>query len=308
MQQTNLLQVDSLCKSYTNVQAVNRISFDVSHGDIFAFLGPNGAGKTTTLRMLLGIIKPDSGSINWGLNSQNRKPQPKQIGYLPEERGLYPDQTVIKILVYLASVRGMEPVQAKKAAIQWLEKLELADRANEKLQNLSKGNQQKVQFVASILHKPEFAILDEPFSGFDPVNQELFITFIREINEQGTTVLLSAHQMALVERIAHKIFIINKGSELFNGKLTDIYSLSERGNYINLETSETLSIDKLLLIPGIDEVKQSGTNAYKLHLAKGLKPGDILHALAGFGGIESIQTGKQSLHDIYIELVKNQKA
>lgn len=221
---TTVLRVNSISKSFANIMAVNNISFTVNQGDIFAFLGPNGAGKTTTLRVILDIIKPDDGEIEWCLNGRrDHLPEASQIGYLPEERGLYPDIPVIKSLVYLASIRGMEKGEAKKAAMEWLEKLGLANRAKEKLQVLSKGNQQKIQFIASILHKPAFAILDEPFSGLDPVNQESFIDFIKEINNQGTTILLSAHQMPLVEKLANKIFLINNGQELYNGTLQGIY-------------------------------------------------------------------------------------
>jgi ABC-2 type transport system ATP-binding protein len=174
--QKTVLSVNSISKDFLNVKAVNNISFTVEQGDIYAFLGPNGAGKTTTLRMLLDIIKPDSGKIEWNLNGkQNRLPDAGEIGYLPEERGLYLDIPILKSLVYLATIRGMEKADAKKTALFWLERLGLADRAKEKLQVLSKGNQQKIQFIASILHKPQFAILDEPFSGLDPINQETFI-------------------------------------------------------------------------------------------------------------------------------------
>lgn len=222
--QREVLHVKSISKRFSNVQAIKDISFSVEQGDIFAFLGPNGAGKTTTLRILLDIIKADTGQIEWNLNgSANQLPQAAEIGYLPEERGLYLDIPIIKSLIYLASIRGMDKHEAKKAAMEWLEKLELADRAKEKLQVLSKGNQQKIQFIASILHKPAFAILDEPFSGLDPLNQEIFIDFIKEINKQGTTILLSAHQMQLVEKTAHKIFLINKGEVLYNGSLNGIY-------------------------------------------------------------------------------------
>ena len=222
--QKTVLSVNSISKEYLNVKAVNKISFAVERGDIYAFLGPNGAGKTTTLRMLLDIIKPDSGQIEWNLNGKrNLLPDAGYIGYLPEERGLYLDIPIIKSLVYMANIRGMEKTVAKKKAMEWLERLGLADRAKEKLQVLSKGNQQKIQFVASILHKPEFAILDEPFSGLDPINQEIFIDFIKEINNEGTTILLSAHQMSLIEKIADKIFLINNGNELYNGTLSGIY-------------------------------------------------------------------------------------
>ena len=179
-----ILQVISISKSFLNIQAVKDITFSVEQGEIFAFLGPNGAGKTTTLRILLDIIRADNGNIYWNLNdSKSSLPSSEHIGYLPEERGLYLDIPILRSLVYLASIRGMNPAKAKQKALEWLERLELTNRANEKLQALSKKNQQKIQFIASILHQPSFAILDEPFSGLDPLNQEKFIEYIKEIRK-----------------------------------------------------------------------------------------------------------------------------
>lgn len=304
--QSEVLQVKSISKRFSNVQAIKDISFSVEQGDIFAFLGPNGAGKTTTLRILLDIIKADTGQIEWNLNgSTNQLPQAAEIGYLPEERGLYLDIPIIKSLIYLASIRGMDKHEAKKAAMEWLEKLELADRAKEKLQVLSKGNQQKIQFVASILHKPAFAILDEPFSGLDPLNQEIFIDFIKDINKQGTTILLSAHQMQLVEKTAHKIFLINKGEVLYNGSLNRIYETYGNKPIIELNFKSGFNLDALNAIGAVEDMEISNHHFVKLTFRQNTDMKLILADLAKLEGVFELSSHKPSLHDIYLNLVKS---
>lgn len=304
--QSEVLHVKSISKRFSNVQAIKDISFSVEQGDIFAFLGPNGAGKTTTLRILLDIIKADTGQIEWNLNgSANQLPKAAEIGYLPEERGLYLDIPIIKSLIYLASIRGMDKHEAKKAAMEWLEKLELADRAKEKLQVLSKGNQQKIQFVASILHKPAFAILDEPFSGLDPLNQEIFIDFIKEINKQGTTILLSAHQMQLVEKTAHKIFLINKGEVLYNGSLNGIYETYGNKPIIELNFKSGLNLDALNAIGAVEDMEISDHHLVKLTFRQNTDMKLILADLAKLEGVFELSSHKPSLHDIYLNLVKS---
>jgi len=304
--QNTVLSVKSISKSFSNVKAVNNVSFSVNQGDIFAFLGPNGAGKTTTLRILLDIIKSDDGQIEWNLGgNSNHMPIASQIGYLPEERGLYLDIPILKSLVYLASIRGMDKTEAKKAALKWLERLELADRAKEKLQVLSKGNQQKIQFVASILHKPAFAILDEPFSGLDPVNQEMFIEFIKEINNQGTTIILSAHQMQLVEKIAHKILLINKGEELYNGNLAGIYESYGNKQIIELHYKSGLNENSLKSFAGAENVEIIDKLRVKLTFRQNSDMKSVLSDLAKLEGDFDISSHKPDLHDIFLHLVKS---
>lgn len=301
-----VLSVESLSKSFSNVKAVNNISFTINQGDIFAFLGPNGAGKTTTLRILLDIIKPDDGQIIWNLEGNtNQIITANQIGYLPEERGLYPDIPILKSLIYLAAIRGMDKREAKKAAMEWLERLELDNRANEKLQVLSKGNQQKIQFIASILHKPAFAILDEPFSGLDPLNQEIFIEFIREINKQGTTILLSAHQMQLVEKIADKIFLINKGEELYSGSLAGIFESLGSNQIIELHYKSGLNESTFMSFNGAQNVEIIDKSRVKLTFGQNTDMKIVLSDLSGLEGDFDISSHKPDLHDIFLHLVKS---
>jgi ABC-2 type transport system ATP-binding protein len=300
-----ILKATSLSKSYLNVQAVSNISFTLEEGDIFAFLGPNGAGKTTTLRILLDIICPDSGLIEWNLNGNKRSfPVAEQIGYLPEERGLYTDIPIIKSLVYLASIRGMDPKTAKTSAMEWLERLDLKDRAREKLQALSKGNQQKIQFIASILHKPIFAILDEPFSGLDPLNQEKFIEYIREINNQGTTILLSAHQMPLVEKIANKVFLINKGQEVYNGTLSAIYDTFGKTQVIDLLFRTNITDNMFQTISRIETIEKIDDCRVRITFKQETELNTVLSELAKIEGVINISSHRPDLHDIFLQLVK----
>lgn len=304
--QKAVLKVHSISKEFLNVKAVNNISFTVEQGDIFAFLGPNGAGKTTVLRILLDIIKSDSGRIEWNLNGKpNKLPKAEHIGYLPEERGLYLNIPILKSLIYLASIRGMDKADAKKAALHWLERLDLADRAKEKLQVLSKGNQQKIQFIASILHKPAFVILDEPFSGLDPLNQEKFIGFIKELNNQGTTVLLSAHQMSLVEKIANKVFLINNGKEIYNGSLSGIYQTFGEKQIIELQLESPLNESIFHKLTGVESVSLIDDLHIKLTFGQKTKLKSILNELVKVEGIKEIISRKPDLHEIFLQLVKS---
>lgn len=225
-----IIAIRDVGKKFATVTAVNGITLDIPPGRIFALLGPNGAGKTTLLRMILGLILPDSGSIRWDATSHDAgvaHPDPRTIGYLPEDRGLYPDVEVLRTLVYFGALRGMTRAAARAAALHWLERLELLDRAKEQVKALSKGNQQKVQFISAVLHKPSVAVLDEPFSGLDPMNQDLFLTLLRNLAEDGTTVLLSAHQLQLVERIADELVVINRGQVILQGTVDEVRAMSE---------------------------------------------------------------------------------
>ncbi|HEY8503778.1 MAG TPA: ATP-binding cassette domain-containing protein, partial [Gemmataceae bacterium] len=217
-----ILQAEQVCKSFKEVRAVRDVSFAVRRGEVFALLGPNGAGKTTLVRMILGIIRPDDGTITFRIHGDAAPPSPADLGYLPEDRGLYKDIPILRTLVYFGMLRGMTRAAARKEAEFWLERMGLRPRANDKLETLSKGNQQKVQFVSAVLHRPAFAVLDEPFSGLDPLNQDFFLELLRELRDSGMTVLLSAHQMALVEQVADRVFLMNHGREVRCGTLAEL--------------------------------------------------------------------------------------
>lgn len=217
----SFLVVDSISKTFGDYTAVNNISFTVPKGIIFGLLGPNGAGKTTTIRMINNIIIPDKGNILLDGKKIDSDTQ-NNMGYLPEERGLYKKLKVIDQLKYFGRLKGLDTKVAEKNALIWLEKLGAKGWESKKIQELSKGMQQKVQFITTILHDPQFLILDEPFSGFDPLNTELLKSIILEMKKQGKTIILSTHVMAQVEEICDEILLMNKGNVLLSGQVNEV--------------------------------------------------------------------------------------
>jgi len=216
-----MLVIENLKKSYDGVEAVKDISFSVGEGDIYGFLGPNGAGKTTTIRMIMGIIRPDEGLIALNgndINTHNRH----NLGYLPEDRGLYQKQRIADILYYFCSLRGINKTDAKEKISFWLSRFGLENQKSRKVEELSKGNQQKVQFILSLIHDPDFVILDEPFTGLDPLNQLLLKEVIQEKQSEGKTIIFSTHQMEQVERLCNNICLINDGNIIVEGSLNEI--------------------------------------------------------------------------------------
>ena len=216
-----MLLLQNVTKVFDTVRAVDDLSMEVESGDIYGLLGPNGAGKTTTIRMIMGIIRPDSGMIQ--LDDDPITVETKdRIGYLPEERGLYQKMKLRETVEYFASLKNLDPDRVRDRTNSYLDRFDLLPRAEDKIEELSKGNQQKVQFIISIIHSPQLLILDEPFSGLDPVNQVLLKEIIGELREQGTTVLLSTHQMEQVEKLCERICLIHKGSAVLRGNLREI--------------------------------------------------------------------------------------
>lgn len=227
-----MLEINNLVKEYKDVTAVNNISFKVKPGKIFGLLGPNGAGKTTTIRTILNIIKPTSGEITYN-GKEIDQSFFNIIGYLPEERGLYKKSKVADVLTYFAELKNVDRKQATHLIDNWLTKLGISSYRNKKIEELSKGNQQKIQFISAVLHEPEILILDEPFSGFDPINQLQIREFISEFVDSGKCIILSTHQMDTAEKMCSEIFLINKGKEVCSGELTKIKK-SFGGNNIQL--------------------------------------------------------------------------
>ena len=322
-----LLTIDAVHKRFGDVTAVDDISFQVRPGEIFALLGPNGAGKTTLIRMLVELIRPDRGSIRYargGLTSDGSGPPrdaarstssddtapaasvssvPRdQIGYLPEERGLYQDVGVLKTLVYFGTLRGMTGQGATEAAERWLSRMSLADRSGEKLKALSKGNQQKVQFVSSILHRPRFAVLDEPFSGLDPLNQDLFLGLIRELRADGTTVILSAHQMQLVERVADRILVLREGRAVLHGTLPEVRRRWATGTRLILRLAREPSPDALRRLDTMATVERAD-GGLELFVAEGRPLGPALAAAGEALEIVEIESHPVTLHDVYLDAV-----
>lgn len=253
--------------------------------------------------MLVGITRPDRGSISWSARTTaTGQLSPELAGYLPEDRGLYQDVTLESVLAYFGTLRGMTRADAMAASRLWLERLSLADRAKDRLGTLSKGNQQKVQFAAAVLHKPAFAILDEPFSGLDPLNQELFLGLVRGLRDDGTTVLFSAHQMALVERMADRIFVMQGGREVLYGTIEQIRERWGTGDTLVLQVSGTPNPGTLDQHPAVARIEVNAETV-RITLRRGHHVGDLLGVCARTFVIESVRTEQPSLHDMYIATV-----
>ena len=279
------------------MRAVDQVSFAVQKGDIYGFLGPNGAGKTTTIRMIMGIIQPDSGSIEISDNNMDNLGR-QIIGYLPEDRGLYQKQKLGEIIVYFGLLRGLEKTAAKAKAAEWLERFGLGDQQKRKVEELSKGNQQKVQFILSLVHDPTLLILDEPFTGLDPLNQLLLKEIIQEKRKAGTTILFSTHQMEQVERLCNNICLINQGRIIVEGALESIRE-AHQSNAVEVAFT--------------GELKQELARAYFNEVAiteskiAGILKDDSSSFLRWINdqvSVESFQVKTPSLEQIFIEEVR----
>ena len=297
-----ILDVKELSKSFGEKKAVDGISFGVARGEILGLLGPNGAGKTTAIRMIMGILAPDAGEISFNFNGRYQRLDKSRIGYLPEDRGLYEDVKVADNLVYLAGLKGKPAGEARQEALQWLERLDLGAYAGQKLEKLSKGMQQKVQFVASILHRPPLVLFDEPFSGLDPVNQDFFKEIIRELRAGGTTVLLSAHQMNMVEELCDSIFLINQGRRVLSGNLQKIKD-DYKEYIVELHYDPAGNGASLNMVPGLRLVKeQPGLAVARYSGSAGIN--SLLQELGAKVTVRAITVEKPPLHEIFIETVR----
>ena len=289
-----VLEVSHLFKSYGDFRAVNDLSFTVQSGEIFGLLGPNGAGKTTTIRILMDIFKADRGEVR--VLGEQPAAVRARVGYLPEERGLYKDLKVIEVLVYLARLKGTDETTARRSATAWLERVELQDWGKHKVKDLSRGMQQKVQFVAGLVHDPELLILDEPFQGLDPLNVEMIKGLIRELQAAGKTIVLSAHQMNLVEELCDRIVLISRGKAVLYGSLTDI-KREFAPHSVRVKTSGDVTG-----IPGVREIRPIG-EALLLEL-DGTTPQAVLAELVRRGvDVQSFEVASVPLNDIFVQVV-----
>jgi ABC-2 type transport system ATP-binding protein len=290
------ISIEDISKSYDSVVAVDHVSLKVPTGAVLGLLGPNGAGKTTTIRMIMNILVPDEGKIRV-MDKPVTDDTRDLIGYLPEERGLYPRMKVIEIVVFLGALHGLSESEARKRGYEWLEKLGLADWADKKLIDLSKGMQQKVQFITSVMHKPPVMILDEPFSGLDPVNAATIQEIMLEMRDQGSTVVLSTHRMEQVERLCDSICLINKGQNVLSGELRAIKQ-SYGKNTLHVEFTGN---DSFLQHPGVGQITRlvSGIEA---KLKPGTDPQQILKAaVESCAQITRFELLEPSLNEIFID-------
>ncbi len=242
----NLLSIDSVSKHYGDFTALNKVSLNIKEGSIFGLLGPNGAGKTTLIRIINQITQPDEGKVLFNNEPLNIK-HIKDIGYLPEERGLYPKMTIGDQVVYLAQLKGLDRDTAKSELRKWFDKFEIEDWWNKKVTELSKGMAQKVQFIVTVLHKPKLLIFDEPFSGFDPINANLIKDEILDLREKGATIIFSTHRMESVEELCEDIALINKSNKILDGNLYDIKTKFKSNIYeVGVNASNPDSLNKEL--------------------------------------------------------------
>jgi ABC-2 type transport system ATP-binding protein len=286
-------EVIGVSKTYGRKAVVDNVSFTVYRGEIFGLIGPNGAGKTTTIRMMMDIIKPDSGEISI-LGEKLGEETKNTIGYLPEERGLYRKLTIAESLIYLASLKGKSIDD--RGVDRWLSRVGMLPHKNKKIEELSRGMGQLIQFLATIIHEPRLIVLDEPFSGLDPVNTELLKELIKELRGNGTTFILSTHQMNQVEELCDRIMMINRGRSVLYGNLADIKE-KYRSNSVAVD-SETPVGD----LKGVSRREATGLHA-ELFLDAGTSPGDILRQLVDMGvAVERFEIATPSLNQIFLQV------
>lgn len=293
------LSVESIVKNYGDKTAVNRLSFKVEQGEIYGLLGANGAGKTTTMRMVLGLIMPDSGEIRY-----NGKPYGKEqlsmLGYLPEERGMYPKIKVSEQILYLAQLRGMSRKEADKDLKMWLEKFQVTEYYGKKMEELSKGNQQKIQFIAAVIHRPQILILDEAFSGLDPVNVELLKTTVKELRDGGTSILFSTHRMEHVEELCRNIAILHRANSVLQGSIKSIKAKFPRERVVIAAEGEIAGLDR---VPGVVRAIRHEHGGYELRISEpGAGQRILQHALAQ-GPIDRFEIMEPTLNEIFIKTV-----
>lgn len=292
-----VLEVNDISKSFGDIKAVDSISFKVEQGHIYGVLGPNGAGKTTTIRMIMNILIPDSGSIL--LFDQKMSDALKsRIGYLPEERGLYQKMKVGELLKFMGELRGLTVNEAKLKGNEWLSKFDLTDWAEKKVEELSKGMQQKLQLISTFIHNPDLIILDEPFSGLDPVNVNLVKNIMLELKEQGKAIMFSTHIMEAAEKLCDEILMINHGKKALDGELQQIQTKHGK-NSLHLEYEGDGAFIKSL--PMIDKFDDYG-NYIEVRLKDGFKPNDFLKAVIDKVQVSKMQSQKSSLNEIFISL------
>ncbi len=294
-----MLAVRNLTKEYNDVTAVKNLSFTVNEGKIFGLLGPNGAGKTTTIRTLLNIIKPTSGEISFN----NRKISSdffNVIGYLPEDRGLYKKSRVDEVILYFAALKNMNRSRSHKQLDYWLDRLGIVNYKTKKVEELSKGNQQKVQFIISVIHNPKLLILDEPFSGFDPINQQIIRETILSFISEGKLIVLSTHHMDFAEKMCSEILLMNKGQEVCSGSLSQLKK-NFGGNMVEIGFEGNSNVIKeLKYVKGIDDYN----NYAEVQLEDSIEPYAFLRDIADKIRVNHFRIIEPTLNKIFIDMIK----
>jgi ABC-2 type transport system ATP-binding protein len=292
------VQVSAICKSFNATEAVKDLSFAVPAGSIYGLLGPNGAGKTTTIRMLLDIIIPDSGTVQL-FGAPFQRAALLRVGYLPEERGLYKRMKVSDVLVFLGMLRGLERGPSEARTAQWMERLEMTGWESKKVEELSKGMQQKVQFAAALLHDPDLVILDEPFAGLDPVNTAMLKDVMLELKREGKTIIFSTHRMEQVEKLCESICLVNRGERVLEGNLREIRRGFGRNTILTEVEGDWRFIGQF---PGVREAVDTG-NQVEIKLLPTADPQQVLAALIARLRVNRFEVTEPSLEQIFIRSV-----
>jgi len=295
-----VIEISNVTKKYNDRIAVNNFSFTAESGKIYGFLGPNGAGKTTTIRMIMGIIEPDSGDIKV-FGKKLSDDSKKRIGYIPEERGLYRKYKVADILLYFGRLKGLSSEEARKNTDVWLDRVGLKDRANSRIEELSKGMQQNIQLIVSLINNPDLVILDEPFVGLDPINTRNMKEIIYSLKESGKTIIFSTHQMNEAERLCDHIFLINKGTKLIDGPIEEVKKKYSK-NFVSVEfRNKILGLEDIDII---ENVYYEGNKA-EIELRRNIDYNDLLEVLLQKGDITKYEISESSLESIFVEVVTN---
>jgi ABC-2 type transport system ATP-binding protein len=294
-------ELDGVSKSYDNKVAVRDLSLRIEPGAMFGLLGPNGAGKTSTIRMIVGITLPDAGGVRLFGQPFARKSL-QQVGYLPEERGLYKKMKVLDQLVLIGQLHGLDAATARARALWWSDRLEISDSTDKKTQELSKGMQQKIQFIATILHRPRFLILDEPFSGLDPVNAALIEQTLLDMRRDGCAILFSTHRMDQVEKMCDRICLVDRGKAVLAGAMREIKSRYPRDRVLLDFEGDDHFLGEPVFSQWVLDARSYGHHA-ELKLRPGADPGQLLRALAEKASIYRYELAEPSLEEIFIQVV-----
>jgi ABC-2 type transport system ATP-binding protein len=294
----NALVLEGVSKSFDTHQAVRSLSLQVPRGSVFGLLGPNGAGKTTTLRMVMNVFAPDSGSIEI-LGRPADHAARDRIGYMPEERGLYPRMVLEEQLVFMAAIKGVERKEALRRLGPWLERLSLADWRKKKVNELSKGMQQKAQFVATVLHEPEVLIMDEPMTGLDPVGMDVMREVMLDLRRRGATIVLSSHQMEAVEKLCDRVALINRGEKVLDGAVSEVKARHGKNTVALAYDGDGAFIASL---PGVAKVTDFGQYV-EVRLDRGADPQPLLREAVSRLRVRRFEIVEPSLHDIFVETV-----
>lgn len=289
-----MLKLETITKKFGDKVAVNQLDMIVKPGEIMGLIGQNGAGKTTTFRMILDFIKPDQGQITWqGVPiTQDIK---QKIGFLPEERGLYQKLTIEEQILYFAQLHGMKRAEAREDLVRWMDKLEIVGKITDKVQTLSKGNAQKVQFIATLIHRPDFLILDEPFSGLDPVNTSLLMTEIKNLKANGAAIIFSSHNMSGVELLSDQLTMLKKGKVVLQG---DIYGIRDRFGRTQIYVESDVSDTDLAAISGVETIEKQGAGRI-IHVSDAAVGQDIFTKVTQSGYVQAFVQAPPTLDEIF---------